>query len=116
MKLTILRNKFENRITLDFEKTQEGALKMQNRFLKELSKTYLKRNVIVLFVNSPQDKDFREEQSSILISHDHDYLTHTADYFIRKYYGSYKDLTLVLNTFKSYESAFKYCIDLKEGF
>lgn len=69
-------------------------------------------NVYVCFL-SWRGVDYRDENSTILISHSEDDI---IDWVLSNFeYENWKDLNLNIFEFESYQEATKYIIDLKEG-
>jgi hypothetical protein len=74
------------------------------------------KTVFVAFLNWTFEivDNFRDEQSSFLVTHSQDDLAIFLHDILNL--GNWQDMHLIVLEFPNYKEAFGYCIDLKEGY
>ncbi len=93
-------------------KESEDALSHYYDWLKKVD---LDKSVLVFFLSWLNDEDdFRNEHNHFIITHISDYISEAVEHYVENIYNEHSDL--VIFEFESYEDAFGYCRDLKEGF
>ena len=95
------------------EDNKEDAIELIHHWL---SNKDFDNSVFVCFNNwdSTESEDYRGDQSSILVSFNMDDIEIMYETYIRE--CSNEDIDFAIFEFPTFEEAFMYCTDLKEGF
>ena len=74
----------------------------------------LENSVLACFETFRVEDDFRNDVCAILVSHDWYEITEFCESHLD--FKRAKDINFAIFEFENYEEAFKYCMDLREGF
>lgn len=91
----------------------ELAIPAQLKFYEWIETIDLESSVLVCFETFRNGDDFRNDVCAILVSHDWEEITEFCESHLD--FRRAKDIDFAIFEFESYEEAFKYCIDLREG-
>lgn len=88
----------------------------QELFYHWLENKNFKKSVLVCFetIKSLPNKELRNEQKSILVSHNWDNITDFCDKHLEA--NADYDVDFAIFEFENYQEAFSYCKDLRESF